>query len=84
MEHFSAVKFAMGYEKNWAFLWYPNLKKSKKLKKSDPLTMSRQCSHLYSTPIWLRGKDHQKEQPKETEILWDVMLLKDSLHHMEG
>ena len=36
MEHFSALKFDMGYEKKWAFLWYYNLQKfEKKLKKSD-------------------------------------------------
>ena len=33
MEHFSAVKFAMGYEKNMSFLWYQNLQKfGKRLK----------------------------------------------------
>ena len=36
MEHFSAVKFAMGYEKNISFLViakYPKVRKKKKLKR---------------------------------------------------
>ena len=34
-KHFLVVKFGMGYEKIWAFLWYQNLQKfEKKVEKS--------------------------------------------------
>ena len=46
MENFSAVKFDMGYEKIWAFLWYQNPKKfEKKVEKSDLAPLSHYCTN---------------------------------------
>ena len=46
-EHFSAVKFAMGYEKNMSFLVIPKSPKvGKKLKKSDWVALKAETSFL--------------------------------------
>ena len=37
MEHVSAAKFLMGYEKSISFFWYQNLKKFEKISKLDML-----------------------------------------------